>query len=135
MRNILTKGQRASGLKVPESQCSLTICCMVAQLPSVAHSKQCSKWDGEEHGHRFLQKPKDMQRQSLSWHDFMERQLWSLVSAHLHRGSSGESLKARLAILVGSLSLWLPASIKFTLSGTLCRLCPVLWALGKCDTL
>lgn len=60
-----------------------------------------------------------MQGQSVSWHCFMESQLWPPVSAHLHGGSSGESLKARLEILVGSLSLWLPASIKFPLGATL----------------
>lgn len=60
-----------------------------------------------------------MQRQGLSWHHFMERQLWSPVSAHLHGGSWGESMKVRLEILVGNLGLWLPASIKFTLGGTL----------------
>ena len=104
---------------MPGSQCTLTTCCMVTQLPSVASSKPWSLRGCEERGHRFLRKSNSMQGKSLSWHRFMESQLWSPVSAHLHGGSSGESLKARLEILVGSLSLWLPASIKFPLGGTL----------------
>lgn len=119
MRNILTKGKTASGLKVTESQCNLTTCCTVIQLPPVASSKQCSRMGSEKDGYIFLQKPEIGQRQGLSWHYFMERQLGSPVCAHLHGGSSGESLKAGLEILVGSFSLWSPASIMFTWVGPL----------------
>lgn len=104
MRNILTKGQKASGLKATVSQCSLTTCCLATQLPSVANSKQCSQRGNKERGHIFLQKPESMWGQGLSWHHFMERQLWSPASAHLRGGSSGESLKARLETLVGTLA-------------------------------
>lgn len=69
----------------------------------------------------FLQKSESSQERGLSWHHFMERQLWSPVCAQLHGGSSGENLKARLEILVGSLSLQLRASCLYSvhLGGTL----------------
>lgn len=63
-----SKGQTASGLKVTESQCSLTTCYTATQLPSVANSKQCSRTGSEKHGYLFLQK-----LESASWRHFMGR--------------------------------------------------------------
>lgn len=129
MRNSLTKGKAARALKVTESQCSLTTDCTVTELPSVAYSKQCSRMGSDKDGYIFLQKPEGGHGQGFSWHHFMERQLWSPVCAQLHGGSSGESLKGKTGNLSGK-----PQPTAFLLCSP-CRLCLVLWALGKSDTL